>query len=63
MFLRSARLSSIVVFALSTLLVTSLAAQQPKVLAPHKPVPLEFLRSNEDLCRPPSQGQWSADFG
>jgi hypothetical protein len=39
MFIRSARLSSIVVFALSTLLVTSLAAQQPKVLAPHKPVP------------------------
>jgi hypothetical protein len=34
MFLRIARLS----FAFATLLVTSLTAQQPRVLAPHKPI-------------------------
>jgi hypothetical protein len=39
MFLRSACLSSFVAFAFSIFLVTGVAAQQPKVLAPHKPVP------------------------
>jgi hypothetical protein len=39
MFLRSARRLSIVAFAFSTLLITSAAAQQPKILALHKPVP------------------------
>jgi hypothetical protein len=36
MFFRSARLLSIVAFAFSTLLITSAAAQQPRVPAPHK---------------------------
>jgi len=36
MFFRSARLLSIVAFAFSTLLITSAAAHQPRVPAPHK---------------------------
>jgi hypothetical protein len=39
MLLRCARLSSVLAFAYSTLLFSSLSAQQPKVLAPHKPIP------------------------
>jgi hypothetical protein len=39
MFLRSARLSSFFACTFPILLITGVAAQQPKVLAPHKPVP------------------------
>jgi hypothetical protein len=39
MLLRRGRRSSVLAFACATLLLTSLAAQQPKVLAPHRPVP------------------------
>jgi len=41
MFLRSARLPSLIrcALAFSTLYMPSVAAQQPKVLAPHEPLP------------------------
>ncbi len=38
MSLRTARQSSLFALASAALLATNLAAQQPKVMAPHKPI-------------------------
>ncbi len=65
MSLRSARLSTIVEFAFSIFLITSAVAQQPKVLAPHKPV-LPFAPKPWNLHKPPVPrsmvgGLWMVD--